>query len=158
MCLIRKNTDTPCVATEDIVCYKVAQLRLVCVCKTGDNGEVTRIGTFTGPWWTFDYSINKEYAESNMEQGIIRDGDWMYVSKGFHTYTHLSSAERVAYEHGFDFILECVIPKGSKFYYSYEGMERCSDRIKVTGWKYSGELRGQRHCWHTWGVPTSYPE
>ncbi len=156
MCLIRKNTDTPCVATEDIVCYKVAQLRLVC--KVEDNGEVTRIGTFTGPWWTFDYSINKEYIEPKMEQGIIHDGDWMYVSKGFHTYTYLSSAERIAYEHGFDFILECVIPKGSKFYYSYEGMERCSDRIKVTGWKYSGEFEGQRHCWHTWGVPTSYPE
>lgn len=156
MCLVRKNTGAPCVATEDIVCYKVAQLRLVY--KIGDDGEVTPRGTFTGPWWTFDYSINEEYVESNMEQGIFRKEDWMYVNKGFHTYTYLSLAERVAYENGFDFILECVIPKGSKFYYSYEGMERCSDHIKVTGWKYSSELDGQRHCWHTWGVPTSYPE
>lgn len=156
MCLIRQNTDTPCVATEDIVCYKVAKFRLSY--EIGDSGEITQKGTFTGPWWTFDYSINEEYVEPNMEQGIARDGDWMYVNDGFHTYTYLNLAERVAHEKGYDFILECVIPKDSKFYYSYEGMERCSDRIKVTAWKHSGELKGQRHCWHTWGVPTSYPE
>ena len=155
MCLIRKTTDTPCIAEEDIVCYKVAKLLPDYLEQTKDG--LIQVSRFSGPWCVFGYELNKVYEEPDMEKGILRYPEWMYIHQGFHSYRFLNFTEKVAHDGGYKYILECVIPKGSKFYNDFGCMERCSDHIMVTAWKHAGAIDGQSHCWQTWGVPVSYP-
>lgn len=126
MCLVSKNyktrkeqrlaANTPLIAKEDIVVYKVLQNDL------------------TSPHRVFQYERNTHYYQEGKKFGMSKDhvdyaDNWYFtIDQGLHAYTSELVADRnrsILY----DRIYEMVVPKGSQYYISRCGKEIVSDNL-----------------------------
>ena len=108
MCfIIDFNHQKQLVADKDIICYKRSD-------KYTDNK------TFIPEWYCdFVYKLGKRYKTRIHED----DG---FISKGFHSYSSTKRFTQFAYRY-----VECIIPKGSKYYFNPTDMEYVSNQIII---------------------------
>jgi hypothetical protein len=113
MCFIVTNKQK--VATKDIVCYKVFNKGAV-----SENKKSVR-----SYWQNFKYDFGYEYWNTPLK---TTDNNYK-IEEGLHSY----STKRMAKYSGWSgtFILQCIIPKGSKYYYNHYKQEYVSDKIII---------------------------
>lgn len=121
MCLYSK-TDKPCIAEEDIICYKMLDRchGLFCKCKTPFRGVRVRNAVLTG----------RRLMKARGRREIIGlhlnvDVKQYAVAGGYiHTYKHVPPFI-IGY-----IVFKCVIPKGEEYFESGDGREYASRSIK----------------------------
>lgn len=110
MCLLSK-TDKPCIAEEDIICYKALDRcnGFFCKCKTPFRGVRVRNAVLTG----------RRLMKARGNREIIYDDFERYEVYGgyIHTYKYVP----VFYYNIGYFVFECVIPKGEEYFKSGDG-------------------------------------
>lgn len=91
-------------AKQDIVCYKIVD-----VYKT--DTELKLYSQHMG----FEYELEKLYTTPIIEIRRAMGGSFL-GNVGYHSFCHLEDAEYYNYNPLIMHIVECVIPKGSKYY------------------------------------------
>ena len=122
MCLYSKQI-LPRRATKDIICYKV-------LCCTGS--------CFRTPYYDMRMDINKEYEAKGpkIAKAFIKNNYQKYfaiVEKGYiHCFTQENAARDMwFYDVRKRVIMKCIIPKGTLYYKSKNGLEICARKIKT---------------------------
>ena len=115
MCLYSK-TKIPLIAKEDITCYKI-------VCRPL-NSKVSKYDSVC-----FNFPINKGLIYAEGEKIILEYGYYQIGEGYLHSYTSLYHAKNTCF--GYNFILECIIPKGSEYFISKDGDEYASDKLII---------------------------
>ena len=121
MCLSIKKYDKCIVAEEDIKCYKVIQL---------EPGGIMKSFRFD-----FLYTFNKTYETLLLKTSFRK---FYRIENGFHSFAKLEPTISFYHLHlkmkHWDFeLVECTIPKGSKYYIG-KYKNRCSyasDKIRI---------------------------
>lgn len=119
MCLNSK-TDKPCIAEEDITCYKVLDRcdGFFCKCKTPFRGVRVRNAVLTGR------RLMKARGKREISNNIFN----LYQVNG--GYIHTYKDFPFSYHDIGCFLFECVIPKGEAYFESYDGREYASRSIR----------------------------
>lgn len=136
MCLYIKENKKPCIANEDIVCYKVVY---------------KNAGQYRSPYRCTLYKLNTTMNDSvritkQKTQYYNGETTWSISAGGFHVYptlndakTHIIKQYEVSKAKGitelYNFvILKCIIPKDTKYYIgTFIGMKSyCSKSLKIT--------------------------
>lgn len=136
MCLyLKEENKKPCIANEDIVCYKV-------VYKSA--------GQYRSPYTSTLYKLNSTMNDSvriiKRKKPYTFNGKsvWSISAGGFHVYPTLNEAKTHIFNEyeilkakdkaGRNFvILKCIIPKDTKYYIgTFSGMKSyCSKSLKI---------------------------
>lgn len=125
MCLAVNKTKRVKVAKEDIICYKVVK-RHGSYYETPYRNQQIKLGAL------YDESDNPMVVEHSC--GFINDwnGDTYKTIHGnaFHSFANLKDAKWEANDWGgyaYDIIVvECIIPKGTKYYEGFHGIYNTS--------------------------------
>ena len=102
MCL-RVFQKYPNISDKDITCYKVVY----------DTANIFKMKSL---YSDFFYELGKVY---NTEIGFKNYS----IFEGFHSFKNYDDAVDFYYNHDGSMIVECTIPKGSKYYDGYEGIK-----------------------------------
>lgn len=132
MCLMTKLSE-PLIATHDIPCYKILNMRPSRVCVGGME--------YLSPFQYKHYYVGcVNYA--SLYQPAIKylendKGEITYFIKEcfLHCYTKEGVLSLNDEEFNFSFytyLFDCFIPKGSQYYISKDGKEICSPKLYVT--------------------------
>ena len=106
MCfIIDKNHKRRKTAKEDITCYKVM------------NRCFTKVNVFKSTVRGYEYKLNK-LVRSKLQRPIFGE-----INKGLHSYSTIQHA------FGRRVVIQCIIPKGAKYYYSERHREYVSNKI-----------------------------
>lgn len=146
-----QSTPDPLVAEEDIICYKVLEVKT----------EETGVKLYHSPYYPYTYGKNEVYTEKDFVKTQIyyneRKPTWdpwesrgyITVNYGFHTFYSMELAlteylywqrrNRCFHSHRSDYcIMKCVIPKGSRYYRGFtvqtekgDQVGYCSESIKL---------------------------
>ena len=116
------------IATKDIICYKIVR-------KLNDKLNDYK-GAFMSEYQYFVYEPKVIYKLGGMLKVHSASPTLSLITKGFHSYSRLSSVNNsinLKEEWGkYDLsIVECIIPKGSTYYYNNSEHEYVSDSIKI---------------------------
>lgn len=130
MCLKTKMI-APIRARKDIMCYKVMveDNKYPLVVNIPHNPKV-----LVTPYIRYEMEVGKQYnikSTTNIYKNRIRIDCWgrRYIDKGFfHVYTSLKEATENAY-HLHSAIIQCIIPKGTLYYKSEDGLTMCAKSI-----------------------------
>nr|DAD66650.1 MAG TPA: hypothetical protein [Myoviridae sp. ctPuP5] len=153
MCLMTKLSE-PLIATHDIPCYKVLNMRPSCMCVNEAN-RMEYISPYQHQHYYID-SLNYASLHRPAIQHLENDkGELIYfIREGFlHCYTKegvLSlEDEEFAYCFYTPYLFDCFIPKGSKYYISENGKEICSPKLYVTGkgMQLNNNLKNTKKLW-----------
>jgi hypothetical protein len=106
-------------ANRDITCYKaVNKIRRY------------RVKRFVAEFMYFIYHAGRTYKLSKPLRVTRGWGGLRKIAKGFHSYTSIEEIKSLVA--GADIsIVKCIIPKGSKYYWSRSEKEYVSDTIKI---------------------------
>ena len=116
MCLNTNNSE-PFIAKEDITAYKIFEKRI-------------RFGIFLFSYIRESLWIYKipRFARMSPEPSRNFKGRYM-IEEGLHAYKTLHEAQRQYCF--FSIVAEVIIPKGAKYYISYDNSEIVSNKMKV---------------------------
>ncbi len=134
MCLIAKR-ETPLVAKTNLIVYKVLD----------ENGRA--------PYWSeYQYYRGKVNRDEKNEEILKEEDESRYcVFGGFlHAYTFKEKAEELAYNFNKRYFrydrdwleerkflaVEMIVPAGTEYYLSFDGLQICS---KALSWEYESE-------------------
>lgn len=144
-----QSTPEPLVAEEDIICYKVLEVKM----------EETGVKLYHSPYYPYTYGKNEVYTEKAFDKTQIYYNEikpvweqwkmrgYITVDYGFHTFYSMELAmmeylywtRRNAFRNSDYCVMKCVIPKGSKYYRGFivqtergDQVGYCSESIKLT--------------------------
>jgi len=122
MCFYVPKRQRIKIAENDITCYKIVE-----VCS---NTKTLR-SQFLGFFYNFKetYKIKKEFPQYKKVDLITKSK--RVIDKGFHSYIEMSYSHRSHFPSNFTKIVECIIPKGSKYHVNEEMNEYVSESIKI---------------------------
>ena len=105
MCLYIGNYDVSVIADEDITVYKILR-------KTYANGH------YLSPYQNFGYELGKE-NQSKLVRIEYESGKTV-IEEGLHTFVRRDEAQcniTLSGRHSEEYVIvECIIPKGSRYY------------------------------------------
>lgn len=147
-----QSTPDPLVAEEDIICYKVLEVKT----------EETGVKLYHAPYYPYTYGKNEVYTEKAFDKTQIyyneRKRTWdqwelrgcITVDYGFHTFHSMEvaiteymywmrlSRNRFRFRNRNYCIMKCIIPKGSRYYRGFtvqtekgDQVGYCSESIKL---------------------------
>lgn len=102
------------VAEEDIPCFKVVR---------GNNGY----SSYFSVWQGFCYTRGESYRLA----GPFVPLNSQMIYEGFHSYTNIQRAGLQCNCGNDEFIISCLIPKGSQYYRNDSASEFVSNHIKI---------------------------
>lgn len=124
------------VAKTDIIVYKRLRNYPVKWANQYGSGVIVK-----SPYMNFSYSLNTLYSNEGILTErfgfsfilipLLHPCNYLYVSKGLHAYRSIKGAKR-AIMSGTTYIMKCIIPKGSTYYFGDDDDEVCSDRLIIT--------------------------
>ena len=128
MCLLCKY-NKPNVATGDIVCYKWMK-------KTKWIDMLLTKRRYQSPiYGKFKWKVNEEYYQPfNEKEFNIKHFDLFVLSEGFHSLSrknYFPSSIFPSYYYYEVVQVECVIPKGTRYFRSEDGKGIVSERLKI---------------------------
>ena len=156
-----QSTPDPLVAEEDIICYKVLEVKM----------EETGVKLYHAPYYPYTYGKNEVYTEKAFvktqlyynERKVTWDPwelrGYIMVDYGFHTFHSMETAvmeylywkrrNRCFGDCNREYcIMKCVIPKGSRYYRGFTAQTEkgdqvgyCSESIKLIEVMLSPEIR-----------------
>lgn len=134
MCLLTKQI-LPCRARKDIVVYKVLEdmsffdshLQIVRCFKTPYQRTKVRLNDYLiaeGETKTPNFHHSRYFNELIGYRRKIEGG---YI----HCYTNFTRAKTVRFYLDDGVVVECIIPKGTLYFKSYDGSEICAEKVYV---------------------------
>lgn len=131
MCFTQHDRRNVRVVKEDLLCYKVVNVRTL-------NGKETIVSHHMD----FQYEIGKKYTKDfwnalKLRYGIFvrkyRDGTREYNGEGFHSFVNIRYRllEIISHAYHGDSVAICVIPKGSILRFNPHSRDQISSAIKI---------------------------
>lgn len=128
MCFYTKGSKLR-IATKDIVCYKVMNLKK----RFGKDGKLKNI--YMPINILFCYEEGRNYGEKSLIKMFLR---WLHkeiiTDEGYYSYS--ISPEEIKdkfYGSRYRTIVKCIIPKGSLYLHDTKAKVYCSTNIKIIG-------------------------